>query len=107
MATVDLIDVCKQVGKTVILHEVNASIKKGEFVVVVGPSGCGKSTLLRSIAGLEQVTSGTIQINNQCVNHIPAAKRDMAMVFQNYALYPHDRVRQHGLCIKNERLESK
>ena len=89
MATVDLIDVSKHVGPTTILEKVTVSIKKGEFLVVVGPSGCGKSTLLRLIAGLDEISSGTILINNQCVNEIPASKRDMAMVFQNYALYPH------------------
>ncbi|KTC81860.1 ABC transporter ATP-binding protein [Legionella cincinnatiensis] len=89
MATVNLIEVSKRVGQTTILNHVNASIKKGEFVAIVGPSGCGKTTLLRLIAGLEDVSSGTILINNQCVNEISAAKRDMAMVFQNYALYPH------------------
>lgn len=89
MATVDLINVSKQVGQTTILDKVNTSIKKGEFLVIVGPSGCGKSTLLRLIAGLDELSSGDILINNQCVNQIPAAKRDMAMVFQNYALYPH------------------
>lgn len=89
MATVDLIEVSKQVGSTAILDKVSVSIKKGEFMVVVGPSGCGKSTLLRLIAGLDEVSKGKILINNQCVNDIPAAKRDMAMVFQNYALYPH------------------
>lgn len=89
MATVDLIDVTKNVGTSSILKQVNVSIKKGEFMVVVGPSGCGKSTLLRLIAGLDHLTDGKILINNQCVNDIPAAKRDMAMVFQNYALYPH------------------
>lgn len=89
MATVDLMAVTKQVGTTSILKHIDLSIKKGEFVVVVGPSGCGKSTLLRLIAGLDEISSGQILINNQCVNNIPAAKRDMAMVFQNYALYPH------------------
>lgn len=89
MATVDLVEVSKQVGQTTILDTVNVSIQKGEFMVVVGPSGCGKSTLLRLIAGLDHLSSGRILINNQCVNDIPAAKRDMAMVFQNYALYPH------------------
>lgn len=89
MATVNLLDVSKQVGQTSILNAVNVSIKKGEFMVVVGPSGCGKSTLLRLIAGLDNISSGKILINDQCVNDIPAAKRDMAMVFQNYALYPH------------------
>lgn len=89
MATVNLIEVSKQVGQTTILDKVTVSIKKGEFMVVVGPSGCGKSTLLRLIAGLENISSGQILINNQCVNNITPAKRDMAMVFQHYALYPH------------------
>lgn len=89
MATVNLVDVGKKVGQTTILDKVNISIQKGEFVVVVGPSGCGKSTLLRLIAGLDHITEGQILINDECVNTIPAAKRDMAMVFQNYALYPH------------------
>jgi sn-glycerol 3-phosphate transport system ATP-binding protein len=89
MATINLINVSKQVGPTTILDTVNMSIKKGEFIVVVGPSGCGKSTLLRLIAGLDNLSSGTILINEQCINEIPPAKRDMAMVFQNYALYPH------------------
>ena len=89
MATVDLVDVSKQVGQTTILDKINVSIKKGEFMVIVGPSGCGKSTLLRLIAGLDELSSGSILINNQCVNETHAAKRDMAMVFQNYALYPH------------------
>lgn len=89
MATVNLIDVSKKVGQVSILDAVNISIKKGEFIVVVGPSGCGKSTLLRLIAGLDNLSSGSILINSQCINDIPAAKRDMAMVFQNYALYPH------------------
>lgn len=89
MAAVNLIDVSKKVGSTTILDAINLSIKKGEFMAVVGPSGCGKSTLLRLIAGLDDLSSGKIEINELCVNAIPAAKRDMAMVFQNYALYPH------------------
>ena len=89
MATVNLLQVSKQLGQQTILDQINLSIEKGEFVAVVGPSGCGKSTLLRLIAGLDEPTSGTISINNQCVNKIPASERDMAMVFQSYALYPH------------------
>lgn len=89
MATVNLINVSKRVGQTTILDKVNICINKGEFLVVVGPSGCGKSTLLRLIAGLDQVSEGEILINKDCVNNIPPAQRDMAMVFQNYALYPH------------------
>lgn len=89
MATVNLQAVSKVRANLSILHAVDLSIEKGEFVVVVGPSGCGKSTLLRLVAGLETVSSGNILINNQCVNKIPPAQRDMAMVFQNYALYPH------------------
>jgi sn-glycerol 3-phosphate transport system ATP-binding protein len=89
MSRVNLIDVCKLYGNEMVLDTVNLSIEKGEFVAVVGPSGCGKSTLLRLVAGLDTVTSGEILINNQCVNKIPPAKRDMAMVFQSYALYPH------------------
>lgn len=89
MASVNLYEVSKRVGSTTILDKVSLSINKGEFMVVVGPSGCGKSTLLRLIAGLEELSSGKILINDQCVNDIPAAKRDMAMVFQQYALYPH------------------
>ena len=89
MATVNLIDVEKSYGKTEVLHNINVEIDKGEFLVVVGPSGCGKSSLLRMVAGLEEVTSGQITINGRCVNQLPPAKRDIAMVFQNYALYPH------------------
>ncbi|WP_028388806.1 ABC transporter ATP-binding protein [Legionella fairfieldensis] len=89
MATVNLIEVSKFHAQQKILERINLSIDKGEFVTVVGPSGCGKSTLLRLVAGLDTVSAGRILINNQCVNSIPPAKRDMAMVFQNYALYPH------------------
>lgn len=89
MATVNMMAVNKFYDKNCILRDININIEKGEFVAVVGPSGCGKSTLLRLVAGLDTVSSGSILINNQCVNTIPPASRDMAMVFQNYALYPH------------------
>lgn len=89
MAIVNLIEVSKYRGQQLILDQINLQINKGEFVAVVGPSGCGKSTLLRLVAGLDEVSSGNILINNQCVNAIPPAKRDMSMVFQSYALYPH------------------
>lgn len=89
MAAVNLVEVSKRIDATIILDTINLSIEKGEFMVVVGPSGCGKSTLLRLVAGLDEISNGSILINNQCVNKIPASKRDMAMVFQSYALYPH------------------
>lgn len=89
MATLQLIDVCKKHGQQAILDKINLTIESGEFVAVVGPSGCGKSTLLRLVAGLDELSDGQILLNQHCVNRLPAAKRDMAMVFQNYALYPH------------------
>nr|MCU0986366.1 ATP-binding cassette domain-containing protein [Acetobacteraceae bacterium] len=89
MATVEVKDVTKFFGSTQILRDVNVSIADGEFVVLVGPSGCGKSTLLRMIAGLENITGGTISIGGRVVNTVPPKDRDIAMVFQNYALYPH------------------
>lgn len=95
MAAVDLIAVGKQIGAQPILEHIDLAIDAGEFIVVVGPSGCGKSTLLRLIAGLEEISSGQILINHQCVNTIPPAQRDIAMVFQNYALYPHMTVYQN------------
>ena len=72
-----------------VIHNLNAQIKDGEFVVIVGPSGCGKSTLLRMVAGLEEITGGNISIGDRVVNDLEPAERDIAMVFQNYALYPH------------------
>jgi multiple sugar transport system ATP-binding protein len=89
MATVEVTNVTKFFGSTQILRDVNVSIADGEFVVLVGPSGCGKSTLLRMIAGLENITGGTISIDGRVVNTVPPKDRDIAMVFQNYALYPH------------------
>src|SRR6476659_2446033 len=89
MASVGIRDVRKSFGATAIIHGVDVSIQDGEFVVLVGPSGCGKSTLLRMIAGLENITSGEISIGGRVVNNLPPKERDIAMVFQNYALYPH------------------
>jgi multiple sugar transport system ATP-binding protein len=89
MASVGIRDVRKSFGATAIIHGVNISIVDGEFVVLVGPSGCGKSTLLRMIAGLENITGGEIRIGERVVNNVPPKERDVAMVFQNYALYPH------------------
>src|SRR5436305_15200140 len=89
MASVAISDVRKAFGAVQVIHGVDIDIGDGEFVVLVGPSGCGKSTLLRMIAGLENITSGTIRIADRVVNHVPPKERDIAMVFQNYALYPH------------------
>jgi multiple sugar transport system ATP-binding protein len=89
MASVAIRDVRKAFGATAVIHGVDISIRNGEFVVLVGPSGCGKSTLLRMIAGLENITAGEIRIGERVVNNVPPKERDVAMVFQNYALYPH------------------
>jgi multiple sugar transport system ATP-binding protein len=89
MASIDIRNIQKSYGKVPVLHGVDLEIKDGEFVVLVGPSGCGKSTLLRMIAGLEDVTSGDILIAGNRVNDLAPKDRDIAMVFQSYALYPH------------------
>ena len=89
MATVKLDSLKKSFGKTEVIHGVDIDIKDGEFIVIVGPSGCGKSTLLRMVAGLETVTLGEVQIGGAVVNDREPMDRDIAMVFQNYALYPH------------------
>ena len=93
MASITLQNIIKEYGtgaKAVpVIHNLNAQINDGEFVVIVGPSGCGKSTLLRMVAGLEEITGGQISIGNRIVNDLEPAERDIAMVFQNYALYPH------------------
>jgi len=89
MASVGIRDVRKAFGATPVIHGVTFDINDGEFVVLVGPSGCGKSTLLRMIAGLENITGGEIRIGDRVVNNVPPKERDVAMVFQNYALYPH------------------
>ena len=89
MAEVKIRDLFKAYGATEVIHGLDIDIEDGEFVVLVGPAGCGKSTLLRMIAGLEGITSGQITIGNRIVNNLPPSDRDIAMVFQNYALYPH------------------
>ena len=89
MASVQIHDVRKSFGGFEVLHGVSVPIEDGAFVVLVGPSGCGKSTLLRMLAGLEKITSGTISIGDRVVNDVQPKERDIAMVFQNYALYPH------------------
>ncbi|MGE8321418.1 MAG: ATP-binding cassette domain-containing protein, partial [Comamonas sp.] len=93
MASISFRNLIKRYGKgpaaNQVIHGVNADIKDGEFIVIVGPSGCGKSTLLRMVAGLEEISGGELLIGDAVVNDVEPAKRDIAMVFQNYALYPH------------------
>jgi multiple sugar transport system ATP-binding protein len=106
MAKVFVREVRKAYEGLEVLHGVSIDIGDGEFVVLVGPSGCGKSTLLRMIAGLESITSGTIEIGGRVVNHLAPAERDIAMVFQNYALYPHKTVRQNmAFALKLRKLD--
>jgi multiple sugar transport system ATP-binding protein len=95
MATLALRNVTKSFGTTNVIKGIDLAINHGEFIVFVGPSGCGKSTLLRMIAGLENVTTGAVEIDGAVVNDVPAAERGLAMVFQSYALYPHMSVRQN------------
>ncbi|MEJ6395063.1 sn-glycerol-3-phosphate ABC transporter ATP-binding protein UgpC [Gymnodinialimonas sp. 2305UL16-5] len=96
MANLKLTDVEKTYGGTVqVLRDINLDIEQGELVVFVGPSGCGKSTLLRMIAGLEKITGGELEIDDQVVNDVPPSERGIAMVFQSYALYPHMTVRDN------------
>ena len=89
MSDLSLKKIHKSFGNVPVIHGVDLEVKSGEFVVFVGPSGCGKSTLLRIIAGLEEATKGTIEIDKEIVNEVIAAERGVAMVFQSYALYPH------------------
>ncbi len=101
MSTMALRNVCKSFGAVDVIRDVSLEVADGEFVILVGPSGCGKSTLLRMIAGLEDVTSGDVAIDNQRITHVPPKDRDIAMVFQNYALYPHMTVAQNmGYSLK-------
>jgi len=101
MANLTLSGIRKSYGEHTILHGIDLQVEDGEFVVFVGPSGCGKSTLLRSICGLEEIDSGDIVANGRRMNDVPPAQRGMAMVFQNYALYPHMTVRENmGFALK-------
>jgi multiple sugar transport system ATP-binding protein len=95
MASVSFSQIQKTFGKTAVLHGVSLDIADGEFMVLVGPSGCGKSTLLRMLAGLEDITGGSIAIDGRVVNDLDSKDRDIAMVFQSYALYPHMTVRDN------------
>jgi len=92
MANVTIDNVIKRYGNVQVMHGVSVDIEDGEFVVLVGPSGCGKSTLLRMLAGLEDISDGSIAIGDRVVNEVPPKERDIAMVFQSYALYPHKTV---------------
>ncbi len=95
MSSLSLKNVYKSFGPVEVLKDINIDVEKGEFVIFVGPSGCGKSTLLRIIAGLEVVSSGSVEIASRRVNNMPPSKRGIAMVFQSYALYPHLTVRNN------------
>jgi len=107
MAEVTMEDVTKVYGEDVVaVRDMNLDIPDGEFVVFVGPSGCGKSTALRMIAGLEDISSGKVFIGDQVVNDLPPRQRDIAMVFQNYALYPHMNVRENmGFALKLRKMD--
>jgi len=101
MASVDVNEIRKSYGVQEVIHGVSVGIADGEFVILVGPSGCGKSTLLRMIAGLEGISAGTIRIGDRVVNGLAPKDRDIAMVFQNYALYPHKTVAENmGFALK-------
>src|SRR5258705_2917058 len=105
MAAVSFQEIKKSFGKTAVLHGISLDIADGEFMVLVGPSGCGKSTLLRMLAGLEEISAGQIAIDARLVNDVESKDRDVAMVFQSYALYPHMTVRDNmgfSLRLRNE-----
>ena len=104
MASINVVDVRKSYGAHEVIHSISLDIADGDFVVLVGPSGCGKSTLLRMIAGLESITSGIVKIGSRVVNKLAPKDRDIAMVFQNYALYPHKTVAENmGFGLKLRR----
>ena len=107
MATVNIENVQKHFGAVKVIHDISIDIADGEFVALVGPSGCGKSTLLRMIAGLEEVTDGAIRIGERDVSNLPPRDRDIAMVFQNYALYPHMTVADNmGFALKLKKADA-
>ena len=95
MGKINLKNLEKSYGKTKVIHDLSIDINEGELIVIVGPSGCGKSTLLRMVAGLEEVNAGSIFIDDKKVNDLEPMERNIAMVFQNYALYPHMTVFQN------------
>src|SRR5436190_12653335 len=107
MAEIELDDVTKRYADgTEAVKHIDLGIKDGEFVILVGPSGCGKSTALRMIAGLEEISEGELRIGGEVVNHLAPKDRDIAMVFQNYALYPHMTVRENmGFALKLRGME--
>ena len=105
MATLSLKNLTKSYGRTEVIHGISLDIADGEFVVFVGPSGCGKSTTLRMIAGLEDISGGIIEIAGKVVNRVEPKDRDIAMVFQNYAIYPHMSVRKNiGFGLRTSKL---
>src|SRR5258706_9281195 len=106
MASVSFQNVEKAFGSTKVIHGIGFDIRDGEFVVLVGPSGCGKSTLLRMLAGLEDITGGEIAIDGKVVNDLESKDRDIAMVFQSYAPYPHMTVRENmGFSLRLRRAD--
>src|SRR5512135_3204729 len=108
MASVSFQNIEKSFGSTKVIHGIGFDIADGEFVVLVGPSGCGKSTLLRMLAGLEEITAGTIAIDAKVVNDVESKDRDIAMVFQSYALYPHMTVADNmAFSLKLRRADAK
>src|SRR3954462_8848716 len=108
MASVSFNDIEKSFGSTKVIHGISFDIQDGEFMVLVGPSGCGKSTLLRMLAGLEEITAGTISIDGRPGNDVDSKDRDIAMVFQSYALYPHMTVRDNmGFSLRLRKADRK
>src|ERR1700758_3954974 len=108
MASVSFQNVEKAFGSTKVIHGIGFDIHDGEFMVLVGPSGCGKSTLLRRLAGLEEITGGSIAIDDRVVNNVESKDRDIAMVFQSYALYPHMTVSDNmGFSLKLRKADPK